>query len=668
MRNKINISIIILFCIIVLPFNDLFSQDYMDFIEKDAVEMLEQRTENTKTFLNKDNSRTILLFPYAIHNYNYDKSEWEDLAEDSPIEFPFEELITIKKSIFNSSLYTRAASPYPLFGSGRHRWNENQIAIDRAFVLWKPYNIPIGSTIINSKFSFSRGTTSSFQTYKLTRMEKNPDLPNLGGDNGDTLKIRYDDIGDGTPYVTGINGYSQRIFEFDNTHSFNIDLGSRLISYSHSRDNWMAVGILNDDESDNTKYLGFDYQGPGYNILAVTYTPPVTPVLSVNPMSWTAPSNGGNKPITVLNSATSSIINYTASINVSWLEINGSNGPYTYTGSTPNGFVLSAELNSGSTTRTAQCTVKAPSLGDSIKIITITQNPNTPAILTIGDSLWNASGDGDSLTVSVTNTGNANSLNYTVTETTPWISLSSTSGTTPSSFKMNAAKNFTGLTRYTQVFVASNPPVPGSPRIINISQNPASILTLPDDEVSDQETYIVSDWIAANTFLVNSNGNVENLTLGAGNKITLKPGFTATSSNGTFRAYIHNFGDFMDASHQDENIASKNPKVLSLKKGKSMKTETDNIEIIPTEYDLFQNYPNPFNPTTNIKFALPERSYVNLAVYNLIGQKVAELTNNELEAGYHSIQFNGSMLSSGLYFYRITTNKFSKTYKMLLVK
>lgn len=89
---------------------------------------------------------------------------------------------------------------------------------------------------------------------------------------------------------------------------------------------------------------------------------------------------------------------------------------------------------------------------------------------------------------------------------------------------------------------------------------------------------------------------------------------------------------------------------------------------IPTGYSLLQNYPNPFNPVTQIKFTIPEKSYVKLSVYNLIGQKVADLINSELNAGEYTVTFNANGLSSGVYIYRLESGNFVSTKKMILMK
>ncbi len=89
---------------------------------------------------------------------------------------------------------------------------------------------------------------------------------------------------------------------------------------------------------------------------------------------------------------------------------------------------------------------------------------------------------------------------------------------------------------------------------------------------------------------------------------------------------------------------------------------------VPKEYFLQQNYPNPFNPSTVIKFGLPEAGNVKLEVFNLLGQNVAEILNAELSAGIHEVSFDASNLPSGIYLYKITTDKFSEIKKMMLMK
>jgi len=91
-------------------------------------------------------------------------------------------------------------------------------------------------------------------------------------------------------------------------------------------------------------------------------------------------------------------------------------------------------------------------------------------------------------------------------------------------------------------------------------------------------------------------------------------------------------------------------------------------EVIPTKYELTQNYPNPFNPTTKISFSLPQADVVTLKVYDILGSEVATLVNEKLEAGVYEFNFNASNLPSGAYIYRIQTDNFQSTKKMMLLK
>jgi len=89
---------------------------------------------------------------------------------------------------------------------------------------------------------------------------------------------------------------------------------------------------------------------------------------------------------------------------------------------------------------------------------------------------------------------------------------------------------------------------------------------------------------------------------------------------------------------------------------------------IPASYVLRRNIPNPFNAATTITYGLPEAGRVTLEIYNLIGRKVATLVDNQQEAGYKSVTWDASNVSSGLYFYRLTAGDFSQTKRMMLVK
>ncbi|MFQ5454562.1 MAG: T9SS type A sorting domain-containing protein, partial [Candidatus Zixiibacteriota bacterium] len=99
--------------------------------------------------------------------------------------------------------------------------------------------------------------------------------------------------------------------------------------------------------------------------------------------------------------------------------------------------------------------------------------------------------------------------------------------------------------------------------------------------------------------------------------------------------------------------------------------ELDNS--LPESFTLGQNYPNPFNPSTTISFNLPEKTSVNLSIYNILGQAVAILKNETLPSGQHKVEWNsnnmnGQPVTSGVYFYRLETDSFSDVKKMLLLR
>ena len=97
------------------------------------------------------------------------------------------------------------------------------------------------------------------------------------------------------------------------------------------------------------------------------------------------------------------------------------------------------------------------------------------------------------------------------------------------------------------------------------------------------------------------------------------------------------------------------------------------IENIPdgttvSDFKLFQNYPNPFNPTTKISYSIPQNSFVELKVFNLLGQEIATLVNQEKPAGNYEVNFNASNLPSGVYIYKMNAGSDVQTRKMILLK
>jgi len=122
--------------------------------------------------------------------------------------------------------------------------------------------------------------------------------------------------------------------------------------------------------------------------------------------------------------------------------------------------------------------------------------------------------------------------------------------------------------------------------------------------------------------------------------------------------------------------ANQNPRLYELVLPSGVTGVSEKENLINT-YELYRNYPNPFNPSTKIKFSIPERSFVNLAVYDILGNEVAVLVNDEKPAGIYEVEFSSTgisgsgnlyNLSSGIYFYRLNAGGKQLTRKMILMK
>jgi len=156
------------------------------------------------------------------------------------------------------------------------------------------------------------------------------------------------------------------------------------------------------------------------------------------------------------------------------------------------------------------------------------------------------------------------------------------------------------------------------------------------------------------------------------------PGFTPSTSN--------RIGYSSNTEYVDSNLAngsyyykltatdfSGNEGGPSLELPVNITSVREEEGAVPKEFALFQNYPNPFNPNTQIKFSLAKRTKVELSIYNILGQKVKNLLNEEMETGSYVATWNakdekGYDVSSGIYFYKLSSKEFTKTKKMLLVR
>ncbi|MFZ4590731.1 MAG: T9SS type A sorting domain-containing protein [Ignavibacteria bacterium] len=140
--------------------------------------------------------------------------------------------------------------------------------------------------------------------------------------------------------------------------------------------------------------------------------------------------------------------------------------------------------------------------------------------------------------------------------------------------------------------------------------------------------------------------------------------------------YNSNFGIISYESHMSMGAYSSNLNanmtgcfINGIKYGDTATTYINTISTnIPKEFKLSQNYPNPFNPMTKVKFSIVKAGDVKIVVYDVMGREVQTLLNERLNAGTYEVKFDGSGLTSGVYFYRLTTAGFAETKRMLLIK
>ncbi len=135
--------------------------------------------------------------------------------------------------------------------------------------------------------------------------------------------------------------------------------------------------------------------------------------------------------------------------------------------------------------------------------------------------------------------------------------------------------------------------------------------------------------------------------------------------NGTFKTAMVSFTMYTSDSVKVSTFLDNALTWFGTSKTSSVPSEGNGLVI---KYDLSQNYPNPFNPETRISYSIEKAGQVKLAVYNVLGQKVADLVNEFKAANTYKVNFDASNLTSGLYFYRLEVGDYSKTMKMMLLQ
>jgi len=180
------------------------------------------------------------------------------------------------------------------------------------------------------------------------------------------------------------------------------------------------------------------------------------------------------------------------------------------------------------------------------------------------------------------------------------------------------------------------------------------------------------------SFAANVNGNSVSLTWSTATE-TNNSGFEvqkkSSNSEWTSIGFVAGFGTTTEAksySFVDNNLAIGSYTYRLKQIDFNGMTEYSNEVFMdvnaPATFSLEQNYPNPFNPSTLIKYSVAQDGFVNVSIFNLLGEKVATLVNSNMKAGSYEINFNASQLSSGVYFYSIEAGDFKAVRKMLLMK
>ena len=139
-------------------------------------------------------------------------------------------------------------------------------------------------------------------------------------------------------------------------------------------------------------------------------------------------------------------------------------------------------------------------------------------------------------------------------------------------------------------------------------------------------------------------------------------------SGTTTEPKTYRFKDTLPAYRKDQSIEYRLKQIDYSGTFEYSPVITIDLSQIPLEYALYQNYPNPFNPVTNISFSVPERTAVTLTLFNALGEKVKDILNTVYEAGVYTIQFSAIDIPSGVYYYQLSTGKFRKTAKMVVLK
>lgn len=347
----------------------------------------------------------------------------------------------------------------------------------------------------------------------------------------------------------------------------------------------------------------------------------VPPFISVTPANQNVSNSAGSVNFTI-----ESNISWTTRDDVKWLSksIKDSSGNATLT--------ATYEKNDLGTPRTATITVSGSGI---TKDVTVTQAAS-PVVLEISPSSQSVTNLEDSVTFVIS----AN-VEWSLTKDADWITLSQNFGTGSTDLIVYVNENTSGISRTAKITLTDG----NITSDVTITQSAAPIHTILA-VVSPAEGGNIS---GTGDFVHNSS-----VTITCTPNIGWK--FNSWSEDGLI---VSTDSSFTFVVTKSRNLTAQ----LS-----EISTDVIRSNETPTSYNLFNNFPNPFNPTTNIKFSIPENGFVNLTVYNLLGEKVATLVNNYKSSGTYSIEFNATNLPSGTYIYTINSNNYIQSKKLILLK
>ena len=191
--------------------------------------------------------------------------------------------------------------------------------------------------------------------------------------------------------------------------------------------------------------------------------------------------------------------------------------------------------------------------------------------------------------------------------------------------------------------------------------NPA-VLVLDDPAFTIEGTILPDDWDADLTsiFPWEISGSCSGTTPLTGEGVLLYINFEVVGGDGSYSDI-----DILSFEYNEPLLLAIGDGSVSV--SSSWIEDPDNM-VIPSKFEVTSIYPNPFNPQTSINFDLPRNSHVEVTVYNLLGEKAAEIFNGMMSAGSHSLAFDGSNLASGVYLLNLNSNEGSITSKMVLMK